>query len=224
MSITSNFVYHGDCVAVMKTFPEASVDLVVTDPPYMVGYRDRDGRTVHNDRGVRWVRPSFAEVARVLKPGHFCVSFYGWQMVERFMTAWKDAGLEPYGHVVWTKGYPSNKGLVRRHHEQAYVLSKGRPCQPFAPLRDVIPWRYTGNRLHPTQKPVSALKPLIVAFSRPGDLVLDPFLGSGTTAVAAVELGRRYVGIEQVEEYCTVARVRLEAMTTGATASEALPG
>jgi adenine-specific DNA-methyltransferase len=63
-------------------------------------------------------------------------------------------------------------------------------------IRDVLDWRYTGDELHPTQKPVMALLPLILAFSRMGDIVLDPFVGSGTTAVAAQILGRRYIGIE----------------------------
>jgi len=212
MKIPTNTIFHGDCIEIMKGLPEASIDLVVTDPPYIVGYRDRDGRTMCNDRGVRWVRPAFAEVARVLKPGRFCVSFYGWQMVERFMHSWKDAGLEPFAHIVWTKNYASNRGLIRHHHEQAYVLSKGKPKRPAAPLRDVIPWRYSGNTLHPTQKPVSAIRPLIVAFSKPGDIVLDPFLGSGTTAVAAVDHGLCYIGIERIKRYCIVAQDRLNAM------------
>jgi site-specific DNA-methyltransferase (adenine-specific) len=59
-----------------------------------------------------------------------------------------------------------------------------------------LEWQYTGNTLHPTQKPVMAMLPLILAFSRMRDIVLDPFVGSGTTAVAAKALGRRYIGIE----------------------------
>ena len=61
---------------------------------------------------------------------------------------------------------------------------------------DVLPWKYTGNRLHPTQKPVSILRPYIEAFTQPGDTVLDPFCGSGSTLVAAKKTGRNYIGIE----------------------------
>ena len=61
-------------------------------------------------------------------------------------------------------------------------------------MPDVLDWRYTGNRLRPTQKPVSILKPLIEAFSKPGDTVRDPFCRSGSTLVAAHELGRQFIG------------------------------
>ncbi len=69
------------------------------------------------------------------------------------------------------------------------------PC-PSNPIPDVIDFPYAGNRLHPTQKPVEALRPLIEAFTKPGDLVLDPFSGSGSTLAAAQQLGRDWTGIE----------------------------
>ena len=95
------------------------------------------------------------------------------------------------------------------HDEQAYVLAKGRPNRPARPLPDVLPWYYTGNRLHPTQKPVPSLKPIIEAFTRPGDVVLDPFCGSGSTLLAAKLLGRRYIGIELDARHCRTAKARL---------------
>ncbi len=75
----------------------------------------------------------------------------------------------------------------------------------------MIPFPYTGNRLHPTQKPVAAMAAIIAAFSQLGDLVLDPFCGSGTTLVAALSLGRRAVGIELSEAHASTARGRIHA-------------
>jgi site-specific DNA-methyltransferase (adenine-specific) len=72
-----NSVIHGDCVRVMRRMEPASVDFILTDPPYLVRYRSRTGQTVRNDDNARWLMPSFTEMHRVLKPGAFCLSFYG---------------------------------------------------------------------------------------------------------------------------------------------------
>ena len=76
-------------------------------------------------------------------------------------------------------------------------------------LRDVLGWEYTGNERHPTEKPLTAIMRLVEAFSKPGDLVLDPFVGSGTTAVAAKRLGRRYIGIDIEPVYAQQAQERV---------------
>jgi site-specific DNA-methyltransferase (adenine-specific) len=99
---------------------------------------------------------------------------------------------------------------VRYQHDQAYVLAKGKPALPAAPIPDVIDWVYSGNRLHPTEKPVQALTPLIGAFTKPHDLILDPFCGSGSTLVAANELGRQGLGIELDAGHHATAKRRLK--------------
>ena len=141
--------------------PSESIDFILTDPPYIVDYRSRDGRTIASDNRSSWLKPAFAECFRVLKPDRYCVSFYGWHKVERFMYAWKDAGFTPVGHFVFIKEYASNAGHTRYCHENAYLLAKGRPQKPLRPLDDVLHWRYTGNILHPTQKPLDPLAHLI---------------------------------------------------------------
>ena len=125
------------------------------------------------------------------------------------MLAWKKAGFYPVGHLVWTKRYPSNRQYVAYHHETAYLLAKGRPAFPKHRLPDVLPWQYSGNRLHPMEKPVAVLEPLITTFSSPGDLVLDPFCGSGSTAAAAKRNSRHYLGIELDEQHSRAAAERL---------------
>ena len=210
--MTSLFsLHHGDCTAVLATLPESSVDLVVTDPPYVCRYRDRAGRVIANDDNPAWIAPAFRETFRVMKPDSLCVSFYGWQHVEAFMRAWKEAGLAPVGHLVWPKEYASRTGYLAARHEQAFLLAKGNPPKPSTPLSDVQPWTYSGNRLHPTQKAVSILEPLITALSQPGDIVLDPFAGSGTTGVASARLQRRFIGIELDPDYHRTAQERVGA-------------
>jgi adenine-specific DNA-methyltransferase len=99
----SNTVINGDCLAVLPTIPDASVDLVITDPPYLVSYRDRSGRSIANDDNAN-VLGAFSDLYRVLKPDTFCVSFYGWNRIDAFFRAWTEAGFRPVGHLVWHKG------------------------------------------------------------------------------------------------------------------------
>ena len=204
-----NRMIHGDCIEVMRTMPDASVDLIITDPPYLVNYRSRDGRTIAGDGNGSWLRPAFVEMHRVLRPHSFCISFYGWNKVDRFMAAWRAIGFTPVGHFTCPKAYSSSVGFTQGRHESAFLLAKGRPAKPSQPPRDVLPWHYTGNGLHPTQKPVSALKPLIEAYSAAGAIILDPFAGSGTTAVAASQAGRGYIAIEKDMAYYQKAQERL---------------
>lgn len=209
----NNTIIQGDCTAVLKSLPDGNADFVLTDPPWLVRYRDRAGRAVINDDNPDGVLPAFGDIYRVLKPNSFCVCFYGWNRVDAFFRAWTQAGFKPVGHIVWRKNYASRTGFLKAHHEQAYVLAKGRPPAPAQPIEDVQPWEYTGNRAHPTEKAVSILGPLIRCFSRPGDLVLDPFAGSGSACVAAALAGRRYCGIEIEPRYCAHARKRLAGVT-----------
>jgi site-specific DNA-methyltransferase (adenine-specific) len=102
---------------------------------------------------------------------------------------------------------------LRYQHEAAYLLAKGRPELPSAPISDVLPWHYTGNYNHPTEKAVDTMKPIIEAFTKAGDVVLDPFAGSGSSLVAAALLRRQYIGIELEQKYCDHARRRLAGVT-----------
>jgi len=204
-----NQVIHGDCVVILRSLPNESVNLVVTDPPYLVRYHPRDGRRCRNDDTDYWLKPTFRELYRVLKPDALCATFYGWPWIDRFMLAWKESGFRPVSHLTWAKSYSSREGYTQSYHEVGYLLAKGKPPMPEKPPPDVLPWEYTGNKLHPNEKPVIAMTPLIEAFSKLGDIVLDPFAGSGTTAVAARAWGRRFILIESVSHNCQVARDRL---------------
>ena len=204
-----NSLIYGDCIPVMRQMPSGSIDLVVTDPPFLVGYRPRDGRTIAGDRDARWLQPAFAEIYRVLKPDSFCVSFYGWNHADQFVGHWKWLGFIPVSHFAFVKDYASVDGYTQGFHEVAYLLAKGRPPKPVPPIRDVLPREYTGNEFHPHEKPVSAIEPLIAAFSKLNDVVLDPFAGSGTTGLAARKGGRKFILIEKMPRYYSAALKRL---------------
>lgn len=200
-SFPTNEILHGDCIEAMRQMPSNSADFILTDPPYLVNYRDRDGRTIPNDAKDDWLRPAMREAYRVLKQNRVAVMFYGWTKVDMFFNAWKDAGFQPVGHIVFRKDYGSNSRFLSYHHEQAYLLAKGNPPLPKHPLADIIDMPYSGNKLHPTQKPVAALAPLVRSFTLPGELVLDPFAGSGSSCAAALLTGRKYLGMELDSTY-----------------------
>ncbi|MDB6103182.1 MAG: methylase [Gammaproteobacteria bacterium] len=133
--MTDNQILEGDCLTILKQIPDASVDLVVTDPPYFVRYKHRAGRSIANDGDPRSVFGAFDELYRVLRPETYCVSFYGWNSVAAFFDAWTRAGFKAVGHIVWHKGYASRRGFLNARHEQAYVLVKGRPTTHSANRR-----------------------------------------------------------------------------------------
>lgn len=204
-----NMIRHGDSVSLMRAMPRGSVDFILTDPPYLVGYQGRDGRTVRNDDNAAWLRPAFSQMHRVLKEGGFAVSFYSWTKVHLFMDAWRAAGFRVVGHLVFRKSYASSARFLRYSHEQAYLLAKGDAKLPRQPIPDVIDMPCSGNKLHPTQKPVAALLPLVHAFCPVGGLTFDPFCGSGSSLVAAQHLGRDWLGMELDETHAATASRRL---------------
>jgi adenine-specific DNA-methyltransferase len=205
----TNQIVHGNCIDVMRQMPANSVDFILTDPPYLVNYRDRTGRTIQNDVDDTWLKPAMAEAYRVLKQDRSAVMFYGWTKIDAFFAAWRKAGFHPVGHIVFRKSYSSKSRFLRYQHEQAFLLAKGRPPLPKQPLGDVMEMPYSGNKLHPTQKPIPALVPLIRTFTLQGETVLDPFAGSGSSCAAAALTGRKYIGVELDHAYFQHASARL---------------
>ncbi len=104
-SLPVNRILHGNCIEVMRQLPAGSIDFILTDPPYLVNYRDRDGSSIQNDNNADWLKPAFKEAYRVLRPDSFMVTFYAWNKIDRFMDAWRSAGFQPVGHIVFRKSY-----------------------------------------------------------------------------------------------------------------------
>jgi adenine-specific DNA-methyltransferase len=217
-------IIHGNCLSVLPGIPAGSVNFILTDPPYITNYQSRDGRRVPNDDNDRWLKPAFAQMYRALEKDSFCVSFYGWPQADKFIQAYRAAGFRVVGHFAFPKRYTSSRRYLRYQHECAHLLVKGNPCYPQETIGDVIDWTYSGNKLHPTQKPLSVLLPLVETFSRPRATVLDPFAGSGSSLLAAKTLGRSYIGIELDSKYHAIASRRLsgQGMSPATVASRAL--
>lgn len=240
-------LYHGDCRQILPYLAEAhmyeaSIDLVLTDPPY--------GQT-----SLKWDVPVGDWLAPVWKLLNPAGSVWCFGTLRSFMAgadAFREAGFRLAQDIVWEKhnGATFHVDRFRRVHEQAAhfypddrpwaeiykqpvttpdatarsVRRKARPPHTGAIGASVYTSEDGGPRLqrsvikvrsehghaeHPTQKPLGILTPLIEYSCPPGGFVLDPFMGSGSTLVAARLLGRRAIGIEEVERYCEVAAKRL---------------
>lgn len=213
--INKNIILNNDCVSGMGSLTNNSIQMILTDPPYLVNYTDRSGRSVANDKldSSDWLAPAFSEMYRVLENNSYAVVFYGWNEADKFINAWRNAGFRIIGHFVFYKKYASNGRKDKKHmeyrHECAYLLAKGCP-QPYEVLPSVMRWEYTGNKYHPTQKPVDLLLKLINAFCQTGGMVLDPFMGSGSTAMACIKSKMfNYLGYELDDNYFNIAMSRL---------------
>jgi site-specific DNA-methyltransferase (adenine-specific) len=205
-------LYHGDCLSILPTLPAASVDFVLTDPPYLVNYRGRwdSARSpIAGDDSAGWLLPAYRELYRLLKPDSFLVTFYGWPHADLFVSAFKTAGFRLVSHLAFIKNVWGLGRFTRGQHENAYVLAKGRPKAPTSGISDVIEWTRDTDGLHPNQKPIGALHPLMRAFAPESGTVLDPFMGSGSTLIAARDFGLTAIGIDCDQRWCRYAASRL---------------
>lgn len=221
-------LYHGDCLDVLADL-EAPVDAVLTDPPYASGSRTeatksssgamlRAGRfserPIDLDQmtttGFVWLLRAVAVRCRDLLPdGGSFLSFIDWRQWPNLVGAIETANLRVQGMVAWDKGHFGLGNGFRSQHELILHASKGVPVIRDKGCGNVLRVRSEKPVDHPSPKPVELLDRLLAVVSGPGDLVLDPFAGSGSTLVAARAAGRRCIGIESVEAYCEVTAARL---------------
>lgn len=210
-----NQVMHGDCLDVLRRLPDGCVDAIVTDPPYGIGYASRvNGRVLNDERPFIWWLP---EAFRVLKVTGAMLCFTRWDVDAFWRQAARAAGFRPKGQLVWNRmvhGMGDCVGDVAPMHDTAFLATKGRFRWPGPRLKSVQTHQRPMGRArlaHPTEKPVELMRTLVEAVTAPGQLVLDPFSGSGACALAAQQAGRRFVAIELEERYVAMARQRLMA-------------
>lgn len=209
----------GDCLDLMKTLGAESVDLVLTDPPYGMDYQS-NRRTVtekfnkiENDINLSWLPGLIAELSRVLRNNSAIYMFCSWHNVDVFKKEF-EKHFKLKNILVWVKnnhGSGDLTGAYAPKHEFILFGHKGRSLfregrQPDVLFADKVP----GSKMvHPTEKPVALLERLIRNNSNQSDTVFDPFMGSGTTGVAALNTCRKFIGVERDEAYFDIAKTRL---------------
>ena len=205
----------GDSMLELPRLQAGSIDAIITDPPYGISWTDEAGRGVLNDDGpyVWWMRSAHDALRR----GGPIVCFCRWDVSEAFRLALSWAGFTVRSMIVWSKG-GGGKGDTRRTlcptHELAWLATKGNWRLPGKRIGDVLTApRVRVGRTHPTEKPVAMLREIVRAVTRPGDLVLDPFCGTGSTGAACLAEGRRFMGIDLDPAHVATARRRLRAIS-----------
>jgi len=214
-----NKVIQGDCLKVMKDIPDNSVDLVLTDPPYGIEYKRHIPypryEKIDNDNNLDWLPLVIKEMYRVLYERGNMYMFCNWQNVDIFKTE-ISKHFTIRNMLIWNKGGGGMGDLKTTYgsvYEICFFANKKPSKLNGRRDNDVINLSRSGNKFHPTEKPISLIGYLIRKSSNESDLILDPFLGSGTTAVAAKQLKRNFIGIEISPEYCKIANERLRVET-----------
>lgn len=211
-----NTIVNGDCMDVMAKMPDSCVDLVLTDIPYGVCNKtdqvDNPIRTVHKQNAdeITFDLEEFvSDVIRICKGSIYI--FCGTEQVSDIRRKLIDAGLTTR-LLIWEKTNPSpmNGQHVWLSGVECCVFGKktGATFNGFC-RNTVLRYPCGSSKLHPTEKPIKMIQELVEISSNPGDLVFDPCMGSGTTAVAAKNTQRKYFGCELSPEYYRIAIDRI---------------
>lgn len=216
------WLMYGDCLEGMKEIPDGSVDLVLTDPPYKV--TSRGGRTSAGgmllDTLVRKgevfaenntpLSCTLLEVRRVLKDGGHIYLMSNNKNILGHMNTIKECGFTIIKNLIWVK---NNKIMSQAYMSQFEYIIFARKGS-FKKINncgtsDVLMFENPREKIHPTEKPVNLLEVIIGNSSDLGEVVLDPFMGSGSAGVACRNLNRKFIGIELDDKYFNIAKDRI---------------
>lgn len=234
-----SYIVNGDCLEVLKTIPDESVDCILTDPPYNLGLfmhnrntnlaKMRDNQFAYagwdNIEYEEWcsnMREFLKECSRILKPKGTLISFMSIIKVESFIRFAEEVGFYYKTTGIWHKKNPMPRNMnlqfVNSTESWVYFINRGisgtfhnngKVVHDYLES-SVTPLSEKKHGKHPTQKPLSIMKQLINLTTNEGDIVLDPFMGSGSSCVAAALLNRNFIGIELNESYFDITSKRLE--------------
>lgn len=231
-------IWNGDCEKKIKEISSESVDLIITDPPYNLGkfMNNRDtnlSKMRENFFGVAgwddldydsWklhMENFFKESARILKKGGSMIVFMSILKIETLVSLAEEYGFYYKTTGIWhkTNPMPRNMNLHFVNSNECWIyLIKDKRTGTFNNSKleldfietSVTPISEKKHGKHPTQKPIKLFEYFIDLLTNEGDFIVDPFMGSGSSAVAAKVYRRNYIGIELNSDYCEIARKRIE--------------
>ena len=227
MIVGNGHFYHMDALDMMRGLPEGCVDCVVTDPPYPTisggknsapGYgfrssvlRENDGKIfAHNDTPASKYLP---EVYRLLRDGGHCYVMTNVLNLREMLNLAYEIGFGFHNLLVWQKNTGTANRWYMKFAEYTLFLRKGPARTINNPgSSNIFAADNPRNKAHPTEKPVELMEHYILNSTQPGDIVLDPFAGSGSTLIAAQKNGRRWIGCEIDPSYYYPTYARIAAL------------
>lgn len=212
----------GDCREILGKIEDESVDIVLTDPPYGINYatsrRSQPHRFDHeiaNDKDLSMLEAVIPDLYRVLRPDTACFVFCSWKRLGEACQIIRGGGFNVKNNIIWDKGNTTAGDLAGAYGYQYEVIifaAKGSPKIRGKRHSDI--WRFPRvspeKLIHQNEKPVPLLERMIASFSDEAAMVVDPFMGSGSTGVACLNMGRSFIGCEIDEGYYEIAKRRLE--------------
>lgn len=212
-----DMIYNEDCLKGMERLLDKSVDAVVTDPPFGIGFYYGKKEKINNPQAHwRFLSPIYDEIYRLLKPGGFLAI---WQTALYFPYFWKWFGNDIHIYAGCKNFVQLRKTSINYGFDPIIMKYKegAIPLRPEKPKRNIdffvantTRWTESIVRQHPCPRPIDQVEELIKNFTIENAIVLDPFIGSGTTAIACKKLNRQYIGFEINKEYYEVANKRLD--------------
>jgi site-specific DNA-methyltransferase (adenine-specific) len=213
----TNEIIKGDCLQVMKNIPKNSIDLILTDPPYgdNVAYGTTNKSILNNENPLINCS-ALVEFYRVLKKNRSIYIFTNWKhypFLTEFIIRYTKFRIR---HLIIWKKHNFGLGWAFRHqYEMILVLEKGKPKYNLKDFSDVQSASHINhNQLtHPHEKPIDLITKMIDHSSKPGELILDPFCGSGAICLAAKMRDRKFIGIELEEKWVEMAKDKLNKIS-----------
>ena len=218
-----NKIYNEDCLEGMKRIADNSIDLVVTDPPYTMTKRGKScrpnwmpnnmGNNVFSD-DIPNVKDWMGQVYRVLSDKSHFYTFVNINDITKYLQIANDLGFKIHNIISMIKDTGMPNRWYYKQTELVLFFRKGRakPINDYTSrdnIKVVMPKKKTG-KLHITQKPLDFIQLLITNSSRENEVILDPFMGSGTTAIACMNTGRNFIGFETDKDYYDITCKRID--------------
>jgi site-specific DNA-methyltransferase (adenine-specific) len=202
-------IEHADAFDWLEAQPEGEATALIYDPPYAVGtpVRGREDGAAGSVFGpLAFMNKTLARSAKLLRPGGIVMIFADWRRMPDLAYICSTVGLRPSTQIAWVRTRPGTGGLFRSSWDPILIASRGVPdAIDRAAIRNVVEANYPSKRRHPYEKPVEVYDHVLQRICRPGDLVLDPFAGSGNSRVSAEKLGLRWRGCDVDPDFAEVA-------------------